>query len=538
MIFWQIVVVGSCMLSSAFLVFSTGGLTYVFSHTMYIAILLAGLLFDVWGGLLVALIGGLLLGPYMPLDTIKGIMQTPSNWIYRCCIFILVGFLQGSISTFIKREFARKRWTDTHNIDTGMENQVALKSALETLPATHSPQKTCCLGIFQVSNYDSIRSTFGKEVADKCISSVSEVLSRQFGSPGIRSFQILRETLCFFYIGGFPLSDEIAQKSLQFASLPIVIDNIPYYLENHLGTATQLIGDLDPEELINQAQIASMMACQENQFFMHFQSDFEQTTKRNLAIIGGVPLALSEHQFSLAFQPIVNTANQSVVGVEALLRWNSPSLGSLSPAIFIPLVENTPLIEVVQNWVLEEAFLNLKRLHQEFPDLYCSINLSANTLQNPKLVPFIQYLLDEQGIQANKIVFEVTETTLMYSPERALKTLWTLKDLGFRLSIDDFGTGLSSLAYLENIPADVLKIDKSFIDRIPTSSHTRLLIKGIISLAKDLGLSVVAEGVDEQEKVEYLSGIDCDYLQGFYYAKPLFFEQLVSWMKENQKAIC
>jgi EAL domain-containing protein (putative c-di-GMP-specific phosphodiesterase class I)/GGDEF domain-containing protein/uncharacterized integral membrane protein len=538
MILWQIVIIGSYMLLSVFLVYSTGGLKYVFSHTMYIPILLAGLLFDVWGGLLVALVGGILLGPYMPLDTINDIMQTPSNWIYRCGIFVLVGTLQGSISAFIKKQFAKKKWTDTHNIDTGMENLVALKATLEALSLTSSPQKNCCLGIFQVSNYDSIRSTFGKEVADKCISSVSDVVLQQFGTPGLRGFQILRETLCFFYLGDFPHVDEISQKSIRFASYPIVIDNIPYYLENHLGTAIHTIEGLNPEELINQAQIASMMACQEKQFFMHYQSAFEKTTKKNLAIIGSVPLALTEHQFSLVFQPIVDSDKQSIVGVEALLRWNSPSLGPLSPAVFIPLVENTPLIEVVQNWVLEEALNNLKRLNQEFPYLYCSINLAANTLQNPKLVPFIQSLLCEKEIQPKKVVFEVTETALMYSPERGLKTLWNLKDLGCKVSIDDFGTGLSSLAYLENIPAQIIKIDKSFIDKVPTSNHTRMLIKGIVSLAKDLGLSVVAEGVDEQGKVEYLRGIDCDYIQGFYYAKPLPFEQLVLWVRENQKPIC
>ena len=537
MVFFQFMVICLLMLFSTWLVFVTGGLTYVFSHTMYIPILLAAFTFDIWGGFLVALGGGLLLGPFMPLDVANGIMQTPSNWLWRCFMFTAIGLLQGGISSFLKKHFALKRWSATHNPDTGMENQVALIASLESLSATHKGEDLCCLGVFQVSNYDNILSTFGKEVADKCIHAVSEAILQQKSNPNLAGFQIFRETLCYYYIGKYPSDEEIERKSAEFTAFPIVIDAIPYYLDIHMGTATQTIENLVPEELVNQAQIAAMVACQEKTFSVRFQDEFEKISRHNLAIIGSVPLAIQEKQFTLAFQPIVSVASDSIVGVETLLRWNSPVFGSLSPAFFIPLVENTPYIDVVQNWVLEEAFGKLQTLNQLFPNLRCSINLSANTLENQKLVPFVQSLLKEKEINPGNLLFEVTETAIMNSPVQALGNLRKLKELGCKLAIDDFGTGLSSLAYLENIPADIIKIDKMFVDRIPFSEHTRSMLKGLIGLSQDLGLQVVAEGVDDLQKIEYLHAVGCDYIQGFYYAKALPYDQLVSWIRETQKAI-
>ncbi|AEV28884.1 EAL domain-containing protein [Sphaerochaeta pleomorpha str. Grapes] len=537
MVFWQLLLICLLIVFSTWLVFVTGGLTYVFSHTMYIPILLAAFAFDVWGGFFAALGGGFLLGPLMPLDVANGSMQTSANWICRCCIFIAIGLLQGCISLYLKKHFALKRWSDTHNADTGMDNQIALIAALDSLSATHKGEELCCLGVFQVSNYDSILSTFGKEVADKCIYATSKAILQQKSNKNLVGFQIFRETLSYFYVGEFPSNEEIERKSLQFNAFPIVIDSIPYYLDIHMGSATHTIEGLDPIELLNQAQIASIAAYQEKTFYMHFQDGFEKISKRNLAIIGSVPLAIQENQCTLAFQPIVTTASDSIVGVEALLRWNSPVFGSLSPAFFIPLVENTPYIEIVQNWVLEEALKHLQTLNLIFPNLHCSINLSANTLENPKLVSFVQSLLQEKEITPGNLIFEVTETAIMNSPEQALGNLFKLKELGCKLSIDDFGTGLSSFAYLENIPADSIKIDKMFIDKIPFSEHTRCMIKGLVELCQDLGLKVVAEGVDTMEKIEYLHAIGCNYLQGFYYAKALPYEQLVSWIRDNQKTI-
>jgi EAL domain-containing protein (putative c-di-GMP-specific phosphodiesterase class I)/GGDEF domain-containing protein len=536
-IFWQILVICFLVCFSALLVFFTGGLKYVFSHTMYIPILIASFAFDVWGGFFVALAGGLLLGPFMPLDVANGLMQTPSNWVYRCIIFILIGLLQGSISAYLKKRFLSKKWADTHNPDTGMDNQVALQTALESLPATHKSDELCCLAVIQISNYDSILSTFGKKVADKCMSAVAKAIEDQRHIPGLYGFQILRETLCYFYVGKFPTSEEIQEKIREFTESLIVIDDIPYYLDIHMGTASHCIGDLDPSSLLNQAQIASHVAFQENRFYRYFNNEFEMLTKRNLAIVGSVLQAKQKNQFFLVFQPILEYATEKIVGVEALLRWDSPTLGSLSPVVFIPLVENTPLIEIVQNWVLEEAFTKIEQLNKEFPDLYCSINLSANTLHDAKLVLQVQSLLTEKKVQSSNIIFEVTETAIMESPDKALQTLLKLKDLGCRLSIDDFGTGLSSFTYLENIPADVIKIDKIFIDKISYSEHTRILLKGIIELSRNIGLEVVAEGVDTLEKIEFMKAIQCDYLQGFYYAKPLTYEQLVPWIRENKKEL-
>ena len=519
------------------LVYLTGGVIFVFSHFMYVPILFASFIFDVWGGLLAALIGGLVLGPFMPLDITTGLMQTPSNWGWRCLFFLAVGGIQGCISLYLKKHFRSEKWSLTHRSETGLPNLESLETYLAGLRRTHKSNEKCRLGVLRIDNYDYISSTFGKEISDRCIKEIFLNILDWGKQRNLMGFHIFRETMCFCYVSEFSSTDKIVSKIQKFTATPIFIDTIPFYLNMKLGTSFQIIGDLDPAELIQDAQIASFAASHDKMVHVSFQDSFKQTARKNLTILGSVPQAIADREFSLAFQPIIKAEDGSTVAVEALLRWHSPSLGSLSPGLFIPLVEDTSLIDLLQDWVLKEAFSSLERLNRVFPTLKCSINLSATTLYESKLAIQIEELLSYYQISPGNVIFEVTETAVMSFPDKALKTLNKLKELGCSLSLDDFGTGFSSLVYLESIPADIIKIDQIFIKNMILSDQTKLLLEWLIAYTKTVDLKVVAEGVDTREKMEFLKTINCDYLQGYYFAKPLSYDTLIPWIQENLKTI-
>ncbi|WP_320127693.1 EAL domain-containing protein [uncultured Sphaerochaeta sp.] len=514
----------------------TGGTKFVFSYSLYIPIMLGALCFGLPGGALTALVAGLVLGPFMPLDSSRAIMQPTINWVLRCTVYVSIGFLQGYIFSLMKNYMVSDRWKSKHNVDTGLENRDSMENAIQNLViSTVNPKTICNVSIFYVGNYDVILSTLGKDIADSLIAKIAQVLSAGMKDFDCPVFHIYREVLGSFHLGDYPTMEMMESWLNTLTASPIYIEGIPYLLDLHVGGANHAIEGLDASILLKRAQIASISAKQENKIFLLFKDEFEGTERQNLAILGSVPKAIEEDQFFLVFQPVIDAKDDSVVGVEALLRWNCPQLGYLTPSSFVTLVEQTPLIDSLQKWVLEKALESLGLLNKEFPFLHCSINLSANTLQDGKIADFVQSLIISKNLKAENILFEVTETAVMVFPALAIETLQKLKDLGCKIALDDFGTGLSSLAYLEYIPAELVKLDKLFVDKLPYSEHTRIFVTEIVKFSKNLGLEVTAEGVDSQRKVQLLRDSGCDFLQGYYFSKPLSLDQLQVWIRESEK---
>jgi EAL domain-containing protein (putative c-di-GMP-specific phosphodiesterase class I)/GGDEF domain-containing protein len=521
--------------ASCLLVYRTGGVTYVFSHSMYVPILLSGILFGIRGAVVFAVVGGMALGPFMPLDVVGGTMQPTLNWVLRCIAFASVGMLQGGVAEIVRRHLEMNRWEETHDTDTGLSNTNALFDSLSSTGGSVASDSFCCLAVFHVRNYNDILSTFGKDTADQCMYGLFLSTERQLRQIDGQGFQIFREMLCFWYAANSRECHDLLQPYRDLKSGPLWIDGIPFYLDMHMGTACQRFDCLEPESLLRQAMIAALAIDPGNFGSLHFDDRFEEETRRNLEIVGNVPKAIEEGEFYLVFQPIVRASDETVVAVETLLRWNSASLGELSPALFVPLIENTPLIDMLQNWILDNALGSLSLLNERFPRLQCSINISANTLHDDRFADRIASQLSRHGTESSNVVLEVTETAFMHAPDKAIETLLRLKELGVHIAIDDFGTGFSSLQYLERIPADFLKIDKSFVDRVVDERRTDLLLDWFLRFADDIGLTVVAEGVDSRRKASFLRSISCDCLQGFYFSKPLTYESLVSWIVKNKQ---
>jgi EAL domain-containing protein (putative c-di-GMP-specific phosphodiesterase class I) len=273
------------------------------------------------------------------------------------------------------------------------------------------------------------------------------------------------------------------------------------------------------------------------------QADFDHatTTKNYLQTISRVQLetdfklALQRQEFFLCYQPIVLLATGELKGVEVLVRWRHPERGLLSPTEFIPFAEETGLIIPLTRWILQSACAQLRLWHQQFPSnplLSISINISAQHFSHPSLLKDIQQVLEQTGLDPISLKLEITESAIMQDPVAVTQVLHCLKDMDVQTYLDDFGTGYSSLAYLCQFPIDTLKIDRSFISGITADSEHLKIIRSILQMAWNLGMNVVAEGIETKDQLACLRALKCDYGQGFLFSPPAnaqFFEN--RWLR-------
>ena len=231
--------------------------------------------------------------------------------------------------------------------------------------------------------------------------------------------------------------------------------------------------------------------------------------------------ALNQGELTVLYQPLVRVHDHSIVGFEALLRWDSEQYGRISPDVFIPLAEQTGLIHSIGEWVLKESCFFAKHLSEQGQGhIRIGVNTSPIQLSDEYFVTMVQRVITNIGIRPEQLELEITETAIMSSLDNVVRNLAKLNELGVRLALDDFGTGYSSLTYLHRLPVNTLKIDKSFIDRMFNNTTQNSIIKNIIDMAHTMKMVVVAEGVEKSDQVSFLAQTQCDYIQGYYFGRP------------------
>ena len=263
-----------------------------------------------------------------------------------------------------------------------------------------------------------------------------------------------------------------------------------------------------------------------------FDETLRERATRRLEWENSLRHALDRTEFRLVYQPVVSLADGAPVGFEALLRWDHPVLGSVSPADFIPVAEDTGSIVEIGAWVIDEAVSQLAMWDRDLgtDDLWMTVNVSTRQLASPSLVGTIRAALAEAGIEPARLHLEITETALILDDDRSINTLQALRDMGVRLAIDDFGTGYSSLTYLKQLPIDVLKIDRSFVDGLGTDPNDTSIVRMILSLASALDLTAIAEGVETEVQLEALRQYGCELGQGYLWSPGLPPDELVAWL--------
>jgi EAL domain-containing protein (putative c-di-GMP-specific phosphodiesterase class I) len=261
--------------------------------------------------------------------------------------------------------------------------------------------------------------------------------------------------------------------------------------------------------------------------FRFFAKDSTTLSIESLQLEAALRRALERRQFSLQYQPKVDMSGEGLTGVEALLRWSHPELGAVSPAQFIPLAEETGLIVPIGRWVLQEACAQgVSWARRGLPPVSVAVNLSPRQFADERLLADIDEALAASGLSPALLQLEVTESMVMRNVSRAVKVLEAIRSRGVRLAIDDFGTGYSSMSLMKQLPIDTIKIDRSFVRELPTDSEDCAIVQAIISMAKALGLAIIAEGVETEEQETFLRDHGCDEMQGFLFSRPVAADAL------------
>lgn len=420
---------------------------------------------------------------------------------------------------------------------TGLPNRILLQDRLrQAMEHSDRSGEPFLLAFIDLDRFKFINDSLGHKTGDQLLCEVSRRLEQavrdtdtvaRFG--GDEFIVILQgEMDDNFRIG-------ILQRLIQAVEAPFIIGDHQTITTCSVGVSIYPTDATDADTLLSSADIAMYRAKELGKNnFQFFTQSMNEKIANHLRLETNLRKALEQNEFVVYYQPKIDLKSKLIVGMEALIRWNSPELGFVSPANFIPLAEESGLIVPIGQWVLKTACEQAVAWQKAgYGTLLMSVNLSARQFQQKSLVNSIAAILIETGLEGKCLELELTESLVMGELETALKTLHEIKSLGVHLSIDDFGTGYSSLSYLKKLPVDTLKIDKSFTDDIVLHSDIAPIAASIIALAKNLKLKVVAEGVESYDQVKYLSAHGCDEIQGYYFSEPAAALSIEDLLKNN-----
>ncbi|RDE24919.1 phosphodiesterase [Motiliproteus coralliicola] len=334
-----------------------------------------------------------------------------------------------------------------------------------------------------------------------------------------------------------PTAYELAQSIQNDFNEPIMIEGQRLFVGLSIGLACFPDDGQDPVQLLQHADTALYRAKKLGRNrIARFEPALEQQALELQQLEAELRYALQKNELEIHYQPLISL-DCRVVGAEAVMRWNSPSLGQVLPDQFVALAESIEVIHQIGAWGLEQACAQAKRWLDEpsAPD-FVAVNVSPRQLCHEDFVDQVKAALAQQQLPAAALELEITEGVLLNNRDQAARQLERLGQLGVRLSLDDFGTGYSSLSYLQHLPFDTLKIDRSFVTGLPVNRDNGMLVKAIISMAKSLGLRLVAEGVENREQLTYLQALGCDLLQGYYFTEPLQAQRFIEWCRHQPLA--
>lgn len=387
-----------------------------------------------------------------------------------------------------------------------------------------------------LDHFKDINDAMGHAVGDVVLKKVAQVVSNcvrledTVARLGGDEFIILLQGT-----EGSDYPVHVAERILEALANPIRVNQNDFYLSASVGITLFPHDGMLSETLISNADLAMYRAKKQGRnTYKLFTPSMNVEMLRRMKLDNQMRKALQHGEFLVYYQPKMELATGRVKGVEALLRWQRDGQGMAEPGEFIPLAEETGIIVPLGKWVLEEACRRAKAWHgQGFPGLEMAVNLSPRQFQQKNLVSMVSQVLEETGLPPHCLELEITENAVMFSVEAAIHTLIELKELGVRLSMDDFGRGYSSLYYLKRFPIDTLKIDRAFVRDIPDSQEDTAIVRTVINMSRSLNLSVVAEGVETQRQLDFLRDLDCDQVQGFLLCHPKEDGDITNYLEAN-----
>lgn len=448
----------------------------------------------------------------------------------------LLDSLAEMVSAYLDRRHAEEKVARLAYYEpvTGLPNRASMAEHLaEAVETAADTGRTMALLLLNLSQFRDINNTLGHRNGDEVLRHVARVLRKTLrrddllASLGGDEFVILLARVIDPEDVGRTVND--IESALE---KPTQVAGIPVKLEGTMGVALFPAHGDTGEQLWQHADVALRTAKDTNRGHLLYVPEADQERPQRIALLGELPQAIADDQLTLHYQPKIDLRTGETVWVEALVRWQHPLRGMIPPDHFIPPAERTQLINSLTRWVLKAALRQCRQWHGEGLRPGLCVNLSVRNLLDAQLCAEIPGIVEDAGVPLDHLILEITESGVMADPDRAKRALRDLCDQGIRFSIDDFGVGHSSLAYLKDLPASKMKIDRSFIIGL-SESRNHAIVRGMIDLGHSLGLEVTAEGVEDEATREALLGMGCDLGQGYFFTKPLPAEEMTAWMARS-----
>ncbi len=445
--------------------------------------------------------------------------------------------LSGQLASTLRRALlhTRMEYTALHDGLTGSPNRAGFEIAVDGAFARHRNRMGCtAVLMLDLDRFKEVNDTLGHHVGDRVLvefaSQVTESLTPgdELARFGGDEFAVLvhRPTLADVV--------ELAETIIAGAYAPLRLDDLDVVVTASVGIAEMSRDESDTAELLRRADVAMYTAKRERTRVEVYRKDIDRRTPERLSLLGSLRDVLDRQGLEVHYQPKIDLLTSTVIGAEALVRWNHPGRGWINPIDFIQVAEESGLIKQLTDQVLTTAIRTASGWSAGGFDLGVAVNLSAHDLLDERLATRIGDLLTAHSVPAERLTLEITESALLADTPRTIKTIARLNDLGVRLSLDDFGTGYSSFAYLRQLPAAELKIDRSFVSNLLLDKQDEAIVRSTIDLGHNLGLQVVAEGIENMPVLERLQTFGCDIGQGYGISRPLAPDMFATWLLTTQ----
>jgi diguanylate cyclase (GGDEF)-like protein len=445
---------------------------------------------------------------------------------------------ENHLEELIKQRTAERDYLAYHDALTDLPNRVLFEDRLvNALTLAHRNGQKLAVFALSLDRFKKFNDTLGHPMANQLLRAVAERLT----SCVCKGDTVARTegdefSLLLTSIGGTESVAEMARSIQESLKTPFTLEGHELYVTASIGVGLYSDDGADAQTLLKNAGAALYRAKQQGgNNYQFYAADMNARAFKRLSLENQLRRALERSEFAVYYQAQINSDTRQIVGAEALVRWQHPELGLVSPAEFIPLAEDTGLIAPIGEWVLRTACAqNRSWKEMGLAPLRIGVNLSQRQFQQTDLVEMVGSALTESGLDPDCLELELTESSIMQNAEQAVATLRQLKEMGIKISIDDFGSGYSSLTYLKHLPLDSLKIDQSFVRDMTTDSNDAAIVMTIIALAHSLKLQVIAEGVETEDQSRFLRLLKCDEMQGYFFSRPVPAEAFEHLLMEGR----
>ncbi|MFW5838909.1 MAG: EAL domain-containing protein [Bacillota bacterium] len=507
------------MLFVTLLVYMTGGVQYAYPHMMYLPIIIAGIIFGIPGGIISGIVGGLLLGPVMPVNVEQLLMQDTINWLTRLIFFTFIGCSTGFLVLKLKNYFYARINALSHLAN----SNIPLLSQLY-LHFEHKDRGTkeqTAIIYINILNYNKLNDYLGHiQYNDALIKTAYMIKAMLPNASTLYAKDAQSLLICLDDQNVLSQTLETIETELMRS---ISIHDVPIHLETAIGAA--VFNDTLDQTIRNAVKAARYA---ERHFYPSTVYHPECEEQNNdIVYLGAVLDGLKDNDFYLVYQPQYNAKNKTITSLEVLLRWHHKIKGDVPPNVFIPIIEQTTLINPLTDWVVKEALKTIKKLNELNIDIPIAINISTKNLFHKRFFESIVDQLHAHDIKPHQIELEITESALMHNPDVTEDVLKKFRDYGISISLDDFGTGYSSLSYLKKFDVQKIKIDRAFITGLSDDTYSQTIVKTAVQLANAYDITTVAEGVETTAQYNILNDIGCTYIQGFLFSKPLPLKHII-----------